>query len=110
MSMIIGGRRFDVPGVEVISWLDNPSVPETIRNTQPRRQRIQLITLHATSGRPTGVLPGFGTSRGFYWAHDSAFNSGRVSWDATALLDGRVLWQNDPARRFTWHGNAPNDK
>lgn len=108
MSIVLGGRKVDTPGVTTISWLDDPRVPRT-PHTNPRAYRIRAVVLHTTSGRPSGLAPGGKTPRDpFAWARDAADNARVVSWDATVNTDGTVTWQNDPLTGITWHATQVN--
>lgn len=113
MSGVFNGERFEVPGVPIISWLDDPRALKTAK-TNPRTQRISMIVSHVTSGTPTVVTPGAGpaSTNPFYYSSDAALNTrtDNPSWDATIRRDGVVLWHNDPATAFTWHAMSVNPR
>lgn len=110
MSIVLGGQAYEVPGVRSISWRDDPRrVPRT-RNVNPRTSPIRAIVLHSTHGTaPTRVVQGSrAPTNPYYFANDVVNNSRGVSWDATILTDGTVLWHSDPLEVFTWHANQVN--
>jgi hypothetical protein len=108
MSIVLGGVRYDTPGLESISWLDDPSVPRTDKTT-PRSGAIRAIVFHTTSGLVGPLRPGSEPStRAEHFAHTQATDSREASWDFTVDTDGTVVQSNDPVRQFTWHANQVN--
>lgn len=111
--IVLGGRRLEVPGVTTVSFLDDARrVPRATRGT-PRRGPVQFVVLHTTGERTEqNITPGAGTLGANPWHFGSYVNtnSAGVSWDATVLVDGKVLWHNDPVERATYHASWLNGR
>lgn len=112
MSIVLGGQRFDVPGVVTVSYLDDPQrVPRTT-DVNPRRVPPQMICAHTTSGLRGSVLQGCAASSdtAFSFARYQAVTDREVSWDFTVGRDGTVTWSNDPLVSYTWHATTVNPR
>lgn len=108
-GMILGGKKYLVPGVEVVNWQDDPAVAPRITDFSPRKARISRCIIHVFDPHRTELLPGAGPPEPGVWAAKYQIHELRdVSWDATMGTDGRLLWQSDPIVRFTWHAMAEN--
>lgn len=108
MGIVLNGQRIETPGLETISWLDDPKVPRAT-DTQPRRQRIRAVVLHTVKGIRGNLLPGSKPStRAEAYAKYQANTSRDVSWDYTIDTDGTIIVSNDPIERFTWQAGAVN--
>jgi hypothetical protein len=101
-------QKLDTPGLETISWLDDPKVPRTT-DTNPRTLWIRAIVMHTVHGKVGRLLPGIKPStRAETYAKYQANTSRNVSWDYTIDTDGTIVVSNDPIRRFTWHATDVN--
>ena len=109
MSIVLGGRRLDVAGVETISYLDDPKVVPRASDGSPRRGWIRGIVAHTVHGLPGALRPGAKPStRAEWYARYQAASDRKVSWDFTVDTDGTVAWSNDPLERACWHGHTVN--
>ena len=110
-GILLGGKRIAVPGVNVVNFLDDPSVRTPDAHTNPRREPMTLIVLHTVDGRLGGTHQCSGaSSRDYTYAHYDATAGRDASWDVTVDTDGSVIWQNDPLVRFTWNANQVNPR
>lgn len=108
MSIILGGVKIETPGVETVSWLDDPKVPQAT-DGGTRAGWIRAIVLHTVKGKLGGLQPGIKPStRAETYAKYQANTSRDVSWDYTIDTDGTVVASNDPIKRYTWHAGAVN--
>ncbi len=110
MSIILDGKQYETPGLDTISYADDPAVPQAT-DFQPRRERIKWIVIHTVHGKRCAVLrPGFSkpSKRAEQYAIYQANTSREVSWDITIDTDGTIIQSNDPVRRYTWHAGAFN--
>jgi hypothetical protein len=112
MSIVLDGRRIEVPGVRTVSWLDNPDVPRVPdEHTNPRSLPPQMIVAHTSWGLRAGVEPCWSEDPGgLSLAHQQRDTSRPASWDFSIGRDGTVYWQNDPATRYTWHTSNANSR
>jgi hypothetical protein len=111
MALILGGVAYEVPGLAVRSWRDDPRIPAAT-DTNARRERISGIVLHTTSGKRGPVLaapaPGAPVDADVAYARYQASAPDHKSWDFTVDRDGSVAQSSDPLERATWHaGNTP---
>ncbi len=107
MSLVLDGRKIETPGLETVSFLDDPKVPRATDHN-PRELPIVGGLLHTVSGKRGPIRPGGKpSSRDFTYAVYQAHTERDVSWDATGDTDGSTTISNDPARRYTWHAGAP---
>lgn len=108
MSIILDGEKIPTPGLETISWLDDPRVPQAT-DGYPRTEWIRAIVLHTVKGKLGRLLPGTKPStRAETYATYQAHTSRDVSWDYTVDTDGTIVVSNDPIRRATWQAGAVN--
>lgn len=108
MSVILDGEKISTPGIETISWLDDPKVPQAT-DGGTRTQWIRAIVLHTVKGKLGGIQPGVKPSnRAETYAKYQASTSRDVSWDYTIDTDGTVVVSNDPIKRYTWHAGSVN--
>lgn len=109
MAIVLDGKPYDVPGVETISWLDDPKLVPQATDGRPRTTFARMIMAHTVHGKRGGLMPGGKPSNKAEWYARYQANSTRsVSWDFTVDTDGTVAWSNDPCRRYTWHGHTVN--
>ena len=109
MSIVINGKKIETPGLQTISWLDDPKVPQaTDFNT--RAMWIRAIVLHTVHGKSGRLLPGFSkpSSRAKSYARYQANTARKVSWDYTVGTDGTIIASNDPVKTYTWHAGDVN--
>ena len=57
MSIVINGKKIETPGLQTISWLDDPKVPKAT-DLNPREMWIRAIVLHTVHGKSGRLLPG----------------------------------------------------
>lgn len=108
MSLILNGQKIATPGLETISWLDDPKVPQAT-DGNPRSLWIRAIVLHTVSGILGPLKPGMKPSnRAETYAQYQAKTTRDVSWDYTMDTDGTIIVSNDPIQRYTWHAGAVN--
>lgn len=108
MSIILGGEKIATPGIETISWLDDPNVPKATDGSR-RKNWIRAIVLHTVKGKLGGLKPGIKSStRAETYATYQAHTSRDVSWDYTIDTDGTVVVSNDPIEKYTWHAGDVN--
>lgn len=108
--IILGGQRIDVPGVQTVSWVDDPKrAPKTPKVT-PRARALRSIFLHTTHGYVChSVKPGKGPkSTAWAEARYQVSSPREASFDCVVGQDGIVVWQNDPYKWFTWHATQVN--
>lgn len=109
MSIVIGGRRIETPAFESVSFLDDATKAPPVIHSSPRTRRVRSIILHSVRGTLGPVKSGFKpSSRAEAEARYQSHTTRAVSWDATLDTDGTLIWQNDPAARFTWQATAWN--
>ena len=110
MSIILDGKTYATPGLETVSYSDDPKVPQAT-DFNPRRERIKWIVIHTVHGkRCTALKPGFSapSKRAEQYAIYQANTSREVSWDFTIDTDGTIIQSNDPVKRYTWHAGSFN--
>jgi hypothetical protein len=108
MSIVLDGKKIETPGLETISWLDDPKVPMTT-DVSARTQWIRAIVLHTVHGKVGKLLPGVKSStRAESYAKYQANTSRDVSWDYTIDTDGTIIVSNDPMKHFTWQATSVN--
>lgn len=108
MSLVLNGQLVATPGVETVSWLDDPKVPMTT-DGYARMQWIRAIVLHTVHGKIGGLKPGIKPStRAEAYAVYQAHTARDVSWDYTIDTDGTVVVSNDPLKRVCWHATTVN--
>lgn len=109
MSLILNGDKIPTPGLDTVSWLDDPKVPQAT-DFNPRALWIRAIVLHTVHGKQGRLLPGFSrpSSRAESYAKYQANTSRDVSWDYTIDTDGTIVVSNDPIKRYTWHAGDVN--
>lgn len=109
MSIVLNGQKIATPGLETISWLDDPKVPRAT-DTTPRTKWIRSIVMHTVSGKVGGVRPGKAppSNRAESYAKYQANTSRDVSWDYTIDVDGTIVVSNDPMVAYTWQATSVN--
>ena len=109
MSIILDGKKIETPGLETVSWLDDPKVPQATHGN-PRNQWIRAIVMHTVHGKSGKLLPGFSkpSTRAESYAKYQANTSRDVSWDYTIDTDGTIIASNDPVKFYTWQATSVN--
>lgn len=111
-GFIIGGKKYLVPGVDVINWEDDPIHVPPVTDFYKRATFIRGGVLHTVHGKMGKLLPGLKkvSNAGESYARYQAHTARDVSWDGTMDMDGAMLWQNDPLKRATWHAGGANEE
>jgi hypothetical protein len=108
MSIVLGGQKIDVPGVRTISFLDDSRVP-VAQYVGRRTMYPHMIVLHSTGpNTPTLVRPGSYEPPDLFHFARYVNAHGPLSWDATVLTNGTILWHNNPLVHATHHANQLN--
>lgn len=108
MSIVLNGLKIATPGLETVSWLDDPHVPQATDGS-PRTKWIRAIVLHTVHGKIGALKAGFKAStRAEAYAKYQANTSRDVSWDYTIDTDGTIIVSNDPLKKFTWQATSVN--
>lgn len=110
-GLIINGKRVPVPGVNVITWEDDPRVPRVPRAKRSTRpaSSVTAIVLHTSRGKVGKVVPGSRQSdKALRLARYQARGSHAASWHLTVAHDGTVYQQADLATDETWHATQAN--
>lgn len=109
MSIVLNSQKIETPGLETVSWLDDPKVPKAT-DTNARTMWIRAIVLHTVHGKVGNIRPGNAppSTRAESYAKYQANSSGDVSWDYTIDTDGTIIVSNDPVKFYTWHASAVN--
>lgn len=119
MGVIIGSKNEDLPGIEVISWLQDRELRLSPEDRRPRRGGPpHSIVLHTTKGIPGGtnhtpqtILPGFGPSSAAgartvnFWSHDGRGAGAHLIVDQ----DGQVYCCADLLTEATYHAHYANE-
>ncbi len=119
MSIILGGRRYDVPGCpDTKNPLDDPRLP-WMTDGHERTQRVAAIVLHTTKGRRGELItePPPPSERAERYARYQAGTKRDVSWCFSADTDGTIVQHNDPtgacggraAPWVSWHAGWINE-
>ena len=105
MSLIIDGQRVQTPGLETISWLDDPAVPRVRDGRRRVPQSARAIVLHTVHGKlgPLSDVPSAPSTRAERYARYQAGSAREVSWHLTVDTDGTVVQSNDPGTWYTRH-------
>ena len=108
MSIVLNGQKIATPGLETVSWLDDPHVPQATDGSR-RTKWIRAIVLHTVHGKIGSLKPGFKAStRAEAYAKYQANTSRDVSWDYTIDTDGTIIVSNDPLEKYTWQATSVN--
>lgn len=95
-------------GLRALSYNESGG-PKHITDFDPRKRFVRSIVFHTTSGSAKRVVPGAGAGgRAKVFADYQVKTDRFVSWDGTIDTDGLVLWQNDPAKNYSWHATSWN--
>lgn len=109
MSLILGGKRLEVPGTRVTSWLDEPKRVPQVRDGRVRASVPTAIVLHTSRGVPGVIRPGARASGvAEALARYQATTERDVSWHLTVDTDGEVLQSCDVVSWLAWHASSAN--
>jgi hypothetical protein len=110
VSLIIDGQRVETPGIESISWLDDPAVPRVRDGRRRVPQSARAIVLHTVHGKlgPLSDAPSAPSTRAERYARYQAGSAREVSWHLTVDTDGTVVQSADIAAWTCWHATAVN--
>lgn len=107
-GLVIGGARVPVPGVEVVTWLDDPRIPQATDGRARRTPPVALV-LHTVHGRLGPLRPGLSAStRAEVYARYQARTGRDVSWHLTVDTDGTVVQSTDLVTWTCWHAGQVN--
>lgn len=109
-GLIIDGHRYPVPGVRVVTWLDDPdAAPLVTKGFARSASAVTAIVLHTSRGRRGGVRPVAGSDeKALRLARYQARGSRAASWHLTIGGAGTVYQQADLATFATWHASHAN--
>lgn len=120
MGVIIGAREETLPGIDVVSWLQDRDLRLAAEDRRPRRGGggIHSIVLHTTKGIPGGtnltpqtIRPGFGPSTDAgartarFWSHDGRGAGAHLIVDQ----DGTVYCCADLLTEAAYHAGPINE-
>lgn len=109
MSLVLGGKRIEVPGTRVTSWLDEPKRVPQVRDGRVRASVPTAIVLHTSRGVPGIIRPGARASGvAEALARYQATTERDVSWHLTVDSDGEVLQSCDAQSWLAWHASSAN--
>lgn len=112
MSIVIGNKKIEIPGLKTVSFLDGvPSVKE-INHSSARHESIHMIVAHTHKGIHGQLLTGMGPNSTVDDAliHYQVTTDRAVSWDYTVDKNGDVTAQSDPLRVFSWQATVVNPR
>lgn len=113
MSLVFNGKRVEVPGRSIVSFLDDPKRVPHVKDGSKRTAPASILVVHKTSGRDGDVKPGaLASMRDFVYAKYQATTGRDVSWHLTVDTDGSATQSADPLTWMCWHAgmhNGPTD-
>ena len=109
-GLVVDGRRVPVPGVDVVTWLDDPSrCPAVTRGDRRRAADVTAVMLHTSRGRRGAIAEGRRSSdKAARLARYQTRTARKVSWCITIGAQGEVYQQCDAALLATWHAGVAN--
>jgi len=108
-AVIVGGKTHDVPGVELVTWADDPRRAPLVTDGRTRLRAPTAIVLHTSRGAVGGVREGSRAStQAERLARYQASTARDVSWHLTVDTDGTVLQQCDLSSWMAWHASSAN--
>lgn len=110
MSIVVNKQKYEVPGLETKSWVDNVSWIKYITDKNPRSRQIRSIVAHTHEGILSDLVQGMGKKSKIQenLVKYQTNTDRNVSWDYTIDMDGEVICQNDPLIDYSWQGNNLN--
>ena len=109
-GLIIDGRRYPVPGVRVVTYLDDPvRCPRVTKGNARPASAATAVMLHASRGRSGVVVPGSRESdKAAKLVRYQVRSERDASWCITIGSAGDVWQQCDAATFATWHATVAN--
>lgn len=109
-GLVIDGRRYVVPGVNVVSWLDDPTrAPKVTDGWRRGASKVEGFVLHTSRGKMAQVKPGARPStKDEALALYQARTKRAVSWHLTVGTDGDVYQQADLSTWMCFHAETAN--
>ena len=110
-GLVIDSKRVAVPGVEVVTWLDDPRrAPPVTDGVRRKREKVQAICLHTTRGAKGGAVRDGArpSTHAETLARYQATTLKEVSWHLTIDTDGTVVQSADLATWMCWHAGHVN--
>ena len=109
-GLIIDGRRVPVPGVRVVTYLDDPvRCPRVTKGSARPASAATAVMLHASRGRSGVVVPGSRESdKAAKLVRYQVRSERDASWCITIGSAGDVWQQCDAATFATWHATVAN--
>lgn len=108
-GLIINGRRVAVPGVRVVTWLDDERIPRVTKVNRRRASAVSAVVLHTSRGVVGVVRDGAGDDgKALRLARYQVTGSREASWHLTVGGAGTVYQQADLADDATWHASQAN--
>jgi hypothetical protein len=110
VSLVIDGQRVETPGMQTISWLDDPAVPRVKDGRRRVPQSARAIVIHTVHGKLGRVAdaPSAPSVRAERYARYQAGTAREVSWHLTVDTDGTIVQSADIAAWTCWHATAVN--
>ncbi len=107
-GLVVFGRRVAVPGVEVVTWLDDPHRAPHVAQGAVRAARPTAIVVHTSRGRRGGIVDARVSDKADKLARYQARSTTQVSWHITIGAAGEVLQQCDAGSWMAWHASHAN--
>ncbi len=108
-GLIINGRRVAVPGVRVVTWLDDERIPRVTKVNRRRASAVSAVVLHTSRGVVGVVRDGAGDDgKALRLARYQVTGSREASWHLTVGGAGTVYQQADLSADATWHASQAN--
>lgn len=110
LGLIINGARVPVPGVRIVSWLDDPKRAPHCTDGKPRPAgNVSAVVLHTSRGRRGVIREGSRRSdKAERLARYQTRTDRDVSWHLTVAADGEVFQQADLATFMCWQASHAN--
>lgn len=109
-GLIVADRRVVVPGVDVVTWLDDPELaPRVLKGVERLASDVTAIVLHASRGK-RGVIEGESraSTKAAKLARYQVRTEREVSWHLTIGASGDVYQQADAGTWTCWHASHAN--
>jgi hypothetical protein len=109
-GLIIDGRRYPVPGVRVVTYLDDPQrCPRVTKGSARLASAATAVMLHTSRGRSGVIVPGSRVSdKAAKLVRYQVRTERKASWCITIGSAGDVWQQCDAATFATWHATVAN--
>lgn len=109
-GLIVNGARVPVPGVSVVTWLDDPArCPVVTKGSRREASTVTAIVAHTSRGK-RGVIEGASrvSGKAAKLARYQVRTARKASWHITIGAAGDVYQQADAATFSTWHATHAN--